>query len=65
MDPVKFVHSKFWGMDRDRQTDRQNATLNYEISTVWGTEPRMTPQKTSGLLMGPEEVTMYKTLQAV
>jgi hypothetical protein len=36
-------------MDRDRQT----ATLNYEISTVWETKPRTTTQKTYRLLMGP------------
>jgi len=47
-------------MDRDRQT----ATLNYEISTVWETKPRTTPQKNSRLLMGPEQVTRPKTLQA-
>jgi len=41
-------------MDRDRQT----ATLNYEISTVWEMKPRTTTQKkTSRLLMGPELVT--------
>jgi len=47
-------------MDRDRQT----ATLKYEISTVWETKPRTTPQKNSRLLMGPEQVTRPKTLQA-
>jgi len=45
------------------ETDRQTATLNYEISTVWETKPRTTSQKTSGLLMGPEQVTRPKTLQ--
>ena len=25
----------------------QSATLNYEISTIWVTKPRTTPQKTS------------------
>jgi hypothetical protein len=30
---------------------RQIATLNYEMSTVWETKPRKTPQKTSRLLM--------------
>jgi hypothetical protein len=34
-------------MDRDRQTDRQTATLNYEISTVWETKPRTTPRNIS------------------
>jgi len=34
--------------------DRQTATLNYEMSTVWETKPRTSPQQTSGLLVGPE-----------
>jgi len=46
-------------MGRDRLTD----TLNYEISTVWETKPRTTPQKTSR--MGTELVTGPETLQAV
>ena len=37
------------------ETDRQTVALNCEISTVWQTEPRTTPQKTSGLLMVPEQ----------
>jgi len=32
-------------------------TLNYEIPTMWETNPRMTPQKPSNLLMGLEMVT--------
>jgi len=32
----------------------QTTTLNHEISTVWEMMPRMTPQKSSRLLMGPE-----------
>ena len=47
-------------MDRDRQT----TTLNYEISTMWETKPRTTLQKTSRLLMGPEQVTWSSALQA-
>ena len=47
--------------DRDRQT----ATLNYEIFTMWETKPKTTPKKTSGLLVGPEQVTRPKTLQAI
>jgi hypothetical protein len=31
----------------------QTTTLNYEIS-MWSMMPRLTPQKTSQLLMGPE-----------
>jgi hypothetical protein len=31
---------------------------------MWETKPRMTPQKTSRVLMGPEQVTRPKTLQA-
>ena len=48
-----------------RQTDRQTATLNYEKRTMWETKPRTTPQKTSRLLMEPEQVTRSKTLQAI
>jgi hypothetical protein len=44
---------------------RQTATLNYEISTMRETTPRTTPQKTSRLLMGAEQVTGPKTLQAL
>jgi hypothetical protein len=33
-------------------------------STTWETQPRMTPQKTSRLLMGLEQVMRPKTLQA-
>jgi len=36
---------------------RQTGTLNYEISTMWETKPKMTPRKTSKLLMGLEQVT--------
>jgi hypothetical protein len=39
---------------------RQTATLNYEISTIWETKPRTFPQKDSRLLMGPEQVTGLK-----
>ena len=45
-------------------TDRQTATLNYEISTIWDTKPRTTLQKTSRLLMGPEQVTWPTAVQA-
>jgi len=48
-----------------RQTDRQTATFNYEISTVWETKPRTTPQRNSGLLVGPEQGTRHKTLHAM
>jgi len=30
-----------------RQTDRQAATLNYEIAAVWETKPRVTTRNTS------------------
>jgi hypothetical protein len=43
------------------EIDRQTATLNYGISTVW----EMKPRTASGLIMGPEKVTGDKTLQAV
>ena len=46
-------------MNRDRQTDRQTATLNYG-----GTKPKTTSQSTSGLLIGPEQVTWHETLHA-
>jgi len=41
----------------------QSATLNYKMSTTWETKPRTNLQKTSPLLMGPEEVTRPKSLQ--
>jgi hypothetical protein len=40
-------------------------TLNYEISIMWETKPRMTPQKISQLFMGPEQVVRSKTLRAI
>jgi len=48
-----------------KQTDRQTATLNYEMPTVWETKPRASTQQTSGLLMGLEQVTRPKTLPAI
>jgi len=39
---------------------KQTATLNCEISTMWKTKPRTTPQKASRLLMGLEQFTMPK-----
>jgi len=41
---------------------RQTTTLNYEISIMWEMKPSTTPQKTSPLLNGPEQVTRPKTL---
>jgi len=46
------------------ETDRQTDTFNYEISAVWETKPRTTPQRASVLLVGPEQGTSHKTLQA-
>jgi hypothetical protein len=46
-------------------TDRQTATLNCGKSTTWEMKPRMTPQKTSRLLMGPEQVMRPKTLMVM
>jgi len=43
----------------------QALTLNYEIATMWEIKPRMTPHKTSRLLMGSQQVTRPKTLQAI
>jgi hypothetical protein len=42
---------------------RQTATLNHEISTMWETKLRTTAQKTSRLLMTSEEVTRPKPLK--
>jgi hypothetical protein len=42
----------------------QTATLNCEMSTLWKTKPRTTPQKTSPQLMGLEQVRRPKTMQA-
>jgi hypothetical protein len=47
------------------ETDRQTATLNCEISTVWERKPRATPQKTSVLLVGLEQGTRHKTVQVI
>jgi len=43
----------------------QTSTLNYEMSTTWETKPRTNLQKTSPSLMGPEQVTRLKFLQAI
>ena len=40
-------------------------TLIYEISTIWEMKPRTTPQKTSQLLKGAEQVVRPKTLQPI
>jgi hypothetical protein len=32
-------------------------TVNYEISAMWETKPRTTPQKTSRFIIGSEQVT--------
>jgi hypothetical protein len=42
-----------------------STTLYYEISTSWETKSRMTPHKTSRLLMGLEQVMRPETLQAI
>jgi hypothetical protein len=47
------------------RTDRQTATLNYKVSTMQETKPRMTPQKTSRLLMGLEQVMRSETLMVI
>jgi len=54
-------------MDTTRSANgqRQTATLHYEISTEWETKPRTTPLEASRMLMGPEQVTRSKTLQAL
>ena len=43
-----------------QQTDRQTATVNYEMSIVWKTKPRTINRETSCLLVGPEQVTWLK-----
>ena len=45
--------------------DRQTATLNCEMSTMWETKPRTTPRKILVDLMGLEQATRTKTLQAL
>jgi hypothetical protein len=35
------------------------------LFTMWETKPRMTPQKTSRLIMGPEKVTRPRTQQII
>jgi hypothetical protein len=44
---------------------RQTATPNYEISIMWERKLRKTPQKTSRLLLGWEQVKRPETLQAI
>ena len=46
--------------EREREREREIATLNYEISTMWGKKPRTTLQKTTQMLLAPEEVTRSK-----
>jgi len=45
-------------MDTTRSANgqRQTGTLNCAISTMWETKPKMTPQKTSKLSKGLEQV---------
>ena len=45
-------------MDRDR--NGQTATFNCEISTVWETEARTAPEKSSRPSLRPEKVTKLK-----
>jgi hypothetical protein len=56
------IQNKLVQQVRRMYRDRQTATLNYEMSTVWETRSRTTPQNPFGLLMGPEEVTRPETL---
>lgn len=39
--------------------------FNYEISTTWETKLTTSPQKTSRILMGTEQVTRPKNLKAI
>jgi hypothetical protein len=43
----------------------RRAHFNYEISTVWDSKPRTTPQKTSRPLMGAVQITRPNSLQAI
>lgn len=54
-------------MDTICQADgkTQTATLNYELTKMWEMKLRMTPQKTSWLLMGPEQFTRPQNLQTI
>jgi len=45
--------------------NEHSTALYCEMSTVWETKPRTTPRENSWLLMGPEQVTRHKTLQAI
>jgi hypothetical protein len=45
------------------ETDRETATLHFEISAVWDTKPRTTRQKTFRLIMGTEQVTKPKACE--
>jgi hypothetical protein len=45
--------------------NRQTTVLNYEITTMWETKRKTIPQKTSQMLMGPEEVMRPEALQAI
>jgi len=51
-------------MGRDRQTDRLPHLIR-KRQTTWGTKLRTVAQKTSGLLIGPEQVTWPKSLPAI
>jgi len=54
------IHNKC--VQNSQQLDRDR---HYEILSVWEEKPRMTPQKTSRLLMRLDRVTRLKTLQAI
>jgi hypothetical protein len=59
---IKNYRNKWIQHVRRMDSDRQTATLNCEISTVWETKPRTTLQKTSRQLVG--QVRRSKTVQA-
>jgi len=52
-------------MDTTCLANGQTATLDYKISTMWETKPRTSPQKTSRLLMGLEQVMSSETLMMI
>jgi len=58
-------NSAFKWLNTCSSVDRDKLPRNYEISTMWETKPKTTPQKISRLLVGPEQVTRPKNLQAI
>ena len=62
---IQNYRNKWMQHVQQMDSDRQTATLNFEISTMWETKPRMTRQKIFLLVMGKEQAMRSKTLQAM